>query len=154
VRQGGGFQSYATYKRSGGIKVYVTIDNKYFQRVRNKAGAVRVRRLKKDENYSSPGEKRIYPRRYAHLVEFGTAAHMVGKGSSLKRRSSNFTQRADGAEYKPGKQTGKPHPGSAPQPFMRPAFDENVEQSIQIMSKEAEVQVGIELEKLRKQGGT
>jgi len=49
----------------------------------------------------------LYPRAYAHLVEFGTRPHQVGKGSRLSK----------------GRSSGGSHPGTAPQPFLRPAYD-------------------------------
>ncbi|MCK6475325.1 MAG: HK97 gp10 family phage protein [Phycisphaerales bacterium] len=53
-------------------------------------------------------------RAYAHFVEYGTRPHAVGKGSILEpyKRSK-----------KKKKQVGRMHPGTSPQPFMRPAFD-------------------------------
>jgi len=55
------------------------------------------------------------PVKYGHLVEFGTSAHMI------------LVDMKDGA-YE--------HPGSAAQPFMRPAFDGNINRSKQIMKSE------------------
>ncbi|QQS08677.1 MAG: HK97 gp10 family phage protein [Phycisphaerales bacterium] len=49
----------------------------------------------------------VYPRAYAHLVEFGTRPHAVGKGSRLSK----------------GRAGGAMHPGTPPQPFIRPAYD-------------------------------
>ncbi|UFS64393.1 HK97 gp10 family phage protein [Paracoccus denitrificans] len=46
--------------------------------------------------------------RHGHLVEFGTAPHVVG-----------------------GVFAGAQHPGSAPQPFMRPAFDAEARPTIE-----------------------
>ncbi len=46
--------------------------------------------------------------RHAHLVEFGTAPHIVG-----------------------GKFAGARHPGTAPQPFMRPAWDADQQQMLE-----------------------
>lgn len=51
-------------------------------------------------------------RRYAHLVEFGASPHTVGKGSALKKKGK-----------KAAAQFGILHPGHAPRPFMRPAWD-------------------------------
>lgn len=51
-------------------------------------------------------------RRYAHLVEFGAAPHTVGKLSRLKKKG-----RRAAAQF------GIMHPGHAPRPFMRPAWD-------------------------------
>lgn len=54
------------------------------------------------------------PARYAHLVEFGTAPHATGKGSK---------RLAGGKRTRPGPQRGAMHPGAAPKPFLRPAYD-------------------------------
>lgn len=64
-----------------------------------------------------PRETYRDPVKYGHLVEFGTAPHKVG-------------------DYD--------HPGSAPQPFMRPAFDGNVNKSKSIMK--SELAAGVERE--------
>jgi HK97 gp10 family phage protein len=44
---------------------------------------------------------------YAHMLEFGTAPHVVG-----------------------GRAPGARHPGTAPRPFLRPAFDETQEAAL------------------------
>ncbi|MCC6797718.1 MAG: HK97 gp10 family phage protein [Candidatus Hydrogenedentes bacterium] len=54
------------------------------------------------------------PVKYAHLVEYGTAPHSIKIG--------------DGEPYQ--------HPGGAPKPFMRPAFDNNESRAKQIMRSE------------------
>lgn len=64
--------------------------------------------------------KRIVPVFYAHLVEFGTKAHAVGKEDSIRK----------------GIQRGVMHPGSEPFPFMRPAWDENKLQVVEEIRKE------------------
>lgn len=48
----------------------------------------------------------VYPRNYAHLVEFGTQPHTVGRGSKVEKS-----------------QYGLQHPGAKKHPFMRPALD-------------------------------
>lgn len=52
---------------------------------------------------------------YAHLVEFGTGSHWINPKNrkALRLPDGRFVRRVD-------------HPGSAGQPFMRPALDENV----------------------------
>lgn len=60
------------------------------------------------------GEIKV-PSKYAHLVEFGTAPHPIGKGSitseALIKNGRGF------------KSVGGIHPGARPKPFMRPAYD-------------------------------
>ncbi|MFC3059512.1 HK97-gp10 family putative phage morphogenesis protein [Paenirhodobacter populi] len=53
---------------------------------------------------------------YAHLVEFGTAPHKAG-----------------------GMFKGADHPGTAPQPFIRPAWDGNKDEALRIISTEMRV---------------
>jgi HK97 gp10 family phage protein len=53
---------------------------------------------------------------HAHLVEFGTAPHRVGKGSDSRKLF--------------GKKRGRLHPGAKPQPFMRPAFDNKAAEAV------------------------
>jgi HK97 gp10 family phage protein len=55
------------------------------------------------------------PTRIAHLVEYGTQPHAVGKGSQRVRRVLFIFSRA-------GVQRGWVHPGTDPRPFMRPAL--------------------------------
>jgi len=62
------------------------------------------------------GDKKAY---YAHMVEFGTAAHLIPKPSRKKRLKQVVL--AFGGSVKSEVQ----HPGTRPQPFMRPAFDKN-----------------------------
>lgn len=51
------------------------------------------------------------PIKYAHFVEFGTRAHSVARGASLKKKKGG----------------GKQHPGAKAYPFLRPAVDEKVD---------------------------
>ena len=60
----------------------------------------------------------VNPVKYAHLVEYGTRPHAIGKGSKL--RGSNRLSRAFGLK---GKQVGVMHPVGEARPFMRPAGD-------------------------------
>ena len=64
--------------------------------------------------YVGPGERAFH----AHLVEFGTAPHIVG-----------------------GKFAGARHPGTAPQPFARPAWDANKDAALRIVAEELRVQI-------------
>lgn len=52
---------------------------------------------------------------HAHLVEFGTAPHVLYRGIK--------------------------HPGTQPQPFMRPAFEQNQEKMMEIMKQELIIQI-------------
>lgn len=61
---------------------------------------------------------------YAHMVEFGTKAHFTQKGGATKVGQFALTKAEAGR-----------HPGSRPQPFMRPAID--------LKGEEAIAQVGI-----------
>lgn len=74
----------------------VTIAKKAF-RMGPKGNVKTVERKKSKGRSYIKGD--IYPRNYAHLVEFGTNPHMIGK---------------------------RMHPGARAKPFMRPAFDEQL----------------------------
>lgn len=72
----------------------------------------------------------IKPRAYAHLIEFGVAPHSTGKGSRVQEKVQIFKRDKRGrmrkimlATGRKGKEHGRPHPGFAARPFMRPAFD-------------------------------
>lgn len=71
-------------------------------------GRTTLRKVKKGQR------AQIKPRKYAHLVEFGTAAHSVRKGS----RKGSVPPKA------------KPHPGGQPRPFMRPALVGEAEKAV------------------------
>lgn len=63
--------------------------------------------------------QKLNPRRYAHLVEYGTQPHAVGKSDVLER---------------PGKkaktvQKGTLHPGARAKPFLRPAVEAKREEA-------------------------
>lgn len=58
------------------------------------------------------------PVKYAHLVEYGTKPHKLGKGSKLRR-----SRRKD--DLMQGGQRGGSHPGSRAQPFINPAYVKN-----------------------------
>jgi len=87
-------------------------------------GVVGVRKDKKgkpEKHKRKVGEKKSgeakyrNPVHYAHLVEFGTRKHAIGKGDRLKRKDRKQKRI----------QTGRKHPGAKKQPFMRPALDKN-----------------------------
>ena len=68
------------------------------------------------------------PTKYSHFVEYGTAAHPTGKNDLtneilLKRKGSK------------AKAQGAIHPGSAPFPFLRRAWDSNKTKAIDVMGK-------------------
>lgn len=56
--------------------------------------------------------------RHGHLVEFGTAPHING-----------------------GKFAGTQHPGTAPQPFMRPAFDQDGQKMLDRLGKDLWIEI-------------
>lgn len=97
---------------------------------RGKAKAVSSKVQKARGKAKARGE--LYPRAYAHLVEFGTRPHRTGKGSSLGDR----------------KQRGRSHPGARPQPFMRPAFDTKGEEAKKLIEKGIRQQLEVEVSKM------
>lgn len=68
------------------------------------------------------------PTKYAHFVEYGTAAHPTGKNDL----TNEVLLKRKGAV---GKAQGKIHPGSAPTPFLRRAWDSNKTKAIDVMGK-------------------
>lgn len=91
------------------IRAYIAIERKAFNltpkgkaKVVNRPGGAR------------PYERGdIYPRNYAHLVEFGVKPHTIKP------------KRKGGAVMTPaGPRPEIQHPGFSPKPFMRPAYDE------------------------------
>jgi HK97 gp10 family phage protein len=69
---------------------------------------------------------KVIPANYAHLVEYGTRPHAIGKGSQLERTTASTK----------GRQTGLMHPGAKAQPFLRPAFDSNKQNAERIIQDE------------------
>mgnify|MGYP006935485075 CR=1 FL=1 len=64
------------------------------------------------------------PSKYAHLVEFGTAAHAVKKGAINVIRHNTEREREGLAIAQSATATEK-HRGAQKKPFLRPAFDSN-----------------------------
>lgn len=110
--------------KSGSVQVGVVGVRKHFkgkkgQRVRTDKFRVRIG--------TDKAGKPIYvdPTNYAHLVEFGTKPHSLGKGDKLKRKGRKHKE----------VQTGARHPGTKRQPFLRPALDKNKSGTKAIMRK-------------------
>ena len=68
------------------------------------------------------------PTKYAHFVEYGTAAHPTGKNDL----TNDILLKRKGAVRKA---QGSLHPGSAPFPFLRKAWDSNKTKAIDVMGK-------------------
>ena len=68
------------------------------------------------------------PTKYAHFVEYGTAAHPTGKNDL----TNDILLKRKGAK---AKAQGSIHPGSAPSPFLRRAWDNNKTKAIDVMGK-------------------
>lgn len=73
------------------------------------------------------GKLEHIPTKYAHFVEYGTAAHPIGEGDVtnevlLTRKDKSY------------KATGKMHPGGRPKPYLRPAWDETKDQALNIIA--------------------
>lgn len=73
------------------------------------------------------GVERI-PTKYAHFVEYGTAAHPTGKNDL----TNDILLKRKGAVKKA---QGSIHPGSAPFPFLRRAWDSNKTRAIDVISQ-------------------
>lgn len=65
------------------------------------------------------GDQNIKPHKYAHLVEFGTAPHVI-PGAFVGGKGPLTVS----------------HPGTPARPFLRPAFDQNVGRAQTVMASE------------------
>jgi HK97 gp10 family phage protein len=75
------------------------------------------------------GKNRI-PTKYAHFVEYGTAAHSIKKNSRTGKGVLGFAKRlilSFGGAYR--------HPGAAPNPFLRKSWDQNKSSVLSAMEK-------------------
>lgn len=66
------------------------------------------------------------PTYYAHLVEFGTRAHSLGKGARIARKDKRRVKVS---------QHGMKHPGAVEKPFMRPAHEYGKSISVETIRK-------------------
>ena len=85
-------------------------------------------------------KRNMASRYYAHFVEYGTRPHAVGKGSILEVFARSKAKK---------KQTGGTHPGTAPQPFMRPAFETKKLEAVRVIAETVRRETDKELAKLR-----
>lgn len=86
-----------------------------------------------------PKEGKRSARKYAHLAEFGTLPHHIGKGS--------ITHIYKGSKEKPVKRGGL-HPGARPKPFLRPAFDAKKDEALVVAERKIREELVKELAKL------
>lgn len=77
----------------------------------------------------------IYPRNYAHLVEFGTKPHIL---TPKKRKNSSY-------------RGPKHHPGATKKPFMQPARDEGFDPAMKRFAEVARRETDKEVAKLAKE---
>lgn len=77
-------------------------------------------------------------RRYAHLVEYGTAPHAIGKGSRTKKRGRREVS-----------QVGGLHPGAKARPFMRPTLDTKHDEAIAAIAAEAKSELKVQAKRLQ-----
>lgn len=68
------------------------------------------------------------PTKYAHFVEYGTAAHPSGKGDLTNETLL-------GRKGAKRKAQGSIHPGSAPFPYLRRAWDSNKTKALDVISQ-------------------
>lgn len=99
------------------IMMKVTIARRSFKLIN---GVITKNKKKKGERAYRKGD--IYPRNYAHLVEWGTKPHSLGKGS--KRKYAIV-----------GMQHGAWHPGAVPKPFLRPAYASKREEAVRVFAE-------------------
>ena len=121
------------------VAVEVVIDNKVFTEVERKSkkkGRV-TKKLKGERRKAGVGiAGKIYPRNYAHLVEYGTKPHALGKGSKLNPTKGE------------AEQSGRMHPGAKPKPFMRPAYLQKQDEALDAIKTKTRAELNKELAKL------
>lgn len=128
-------------KKSGALKK--SIGSKSFASKKTKTGAVGVvgARAKVAQQIQAQGkEKRADASYYAHLVEFGTRAHSLAKGSKLARK--NKPEQRD-----IGQGVGAQHPGATAKPFLKPAWDSTQAQVGEIVATEMVKEVEKEIKR-------
>lgn len=89
---------------------------------------------------------------HAHLVEFGTASHIVRSGVRGRKKSPTDKAVLSDGDVIFGKEVV--HPGSSPRPFMRPAFDQMKEESLRLLVKEIAAELVKAVKRLRKRAET
>lgn len=69
---------------------------------------------------------------YAYWLEHGTRPHSLASAASLKKYSTGAKRREHKRIDRPDQSAGLQHPGIIAKPFIRPAFDINVERALEI----------------------
>jgi HK97 gp10 family phage protein len=87
----------------------------------------------------------IYPKAYAHLVEYGAQPHYLGRGSqrSVKVKRGDKWVRQGGSSN----ESGRKHPGARAQPFIRPAYDTKKEAAVEAVTTTLRVEIAKEIAK-------
>lgn len=85
---------------------------------------------------------------YAHWVEYGTASYYTGKGKSVGKPYP-IKPLKKGGQLKIGNTYTSlvMHPGVKPRPYMRPALDQNADQSIRAVADYVRSRIEVELKK-------
>lgn len=144
------------YSRSGLLKKSIVAESRQVRGKKNVYEAVvTIRAPKKKGDVTdaelTDGPKKgdgPNPRAYAHLVEYGTQPHAVGKGSDIE-----ITRGLGKVFVGLGKQTGAMHPGTSAQPFMRPAFANKKMEAIDAVKVVVRRELEKELAKIAAKGG-
>ncbi len=100
-------------KGSGALKFSLGIKAVKGTRGKTLSFAVVGARTKVERSYRG---RTIKPSKYASLVERGTRAHSLGKGSRLARARKKVLVAAVVV-------AGKKHPGARPRPYLKPSLD-------------------------------
>jgi HK97 gp10 family phage protein len=101
-----------------------------------KTGKLKLKRLNKNGRITvngvtfKPSAARIFPRKYAHLAEFGTRPHSTAPKNLSK---------AKGAK---GRRVPRLHPGAKAKPFMRPAYDTKIGSAFTAFKEEVVSELG------------
>lgn len=93
---------------------------------------------------SKSGTRRVVPAFYDHLVIGGARPHVIRKGSQLGRTQDTYKIRQRATI---GQGTGKPHPGTKPNPYRMRAWRSVEEQVQQVVAEQLAVETQKELDK-------
>lgn len=136
---------------SGGLVVAkVTIERKKYSAagftLKGKAKFKGQKYVIKKHNGRGIGDVQGYivPKLYAHLVEYGTAPHAIGKGSERVLRSGKNV-------IGPGFQHGAMHPGAKANPFLRTAWDNKRAEAMAAVLASAKARLATEVLKIGQQ---
>lgn len=97
------------------------------------------------QGYKTP--QKVWPAKYDHLVQGGTKAHRLGKGEAVER-----LRRGRVATRQTAQTTGGQHPGTAPNPYRKRAYEAAKHRIGAVMNKVMGDELQKEIAKLAAKG--